>query len=296
MIHEGQLHLHVDLPADHGCAETKTHYAWATSSNMDTTNIRAIWPTRGPYEIPALKGTDFWPTMLAAWHLPKQRDKAADEGGALHFYLDDYRFERVWRHPDKTFARVQWVGAALTPDFSIYEGTPLPVQMWQIYRQRWMGAFWQFNGIEVIPAVRWAEPPTWDFVFEGLPEGGTYSIGELGPGSRRPQAMANAMAGFKVFLDRVKPCRLAVYGKLPEESHWLNLPPFEEFPTFWETRRIEREEASNVQQPEEEQQQEGSEEWQTTRTPIAQPALWDEQTEALGLPAPLVEDGVLPRA
>lgn len=236
MIDENQLSLHNGLPAFVGGGGTRTSYRWNKSGghqhNMDTLNLRAVWPSVGPYDMPPLEGTDYEPTMLAAWNLPAQRQRAADEDGALHFYIDDYRFESLWRNPDKYFPRIEEVGAAITPDYSIFSKSPFPTQIWQTYRQRWMGAFWQYNGVIVIPTVRWAEPNTYDFVFEGLPYGGTFSVAHFGPGSKEPGQIERFVDGLQEMLKRLAPSKLLVYGKLPAECGWLNLPPVKEYPQW----------------------------------------------------------------
>lgn len=246
-----QLTLFQDVPQDVGLYGTRTSYRWTKGrpANLDSCNLRVIWPSEGPYHMPIIMPTEFVPTCLGTWNNPNGKGgwkNAADNGGAMHFFLDDYRFEGIWRSPEKTLDKVLYVGAALTPDFSIYQHTPRPVQMWQIYRQRWMGAWWQFNGISVIPAVRWGEEGTWDFVFEGLPRESTIALGELGPGSKDPAAVREDLVGFKEMLKRLRPTRLLVYGKLHPETHWLNLPEVIEYPTFWEARRQDKEETEAV--------------------------------------------------
>jgi hypothetical protein len=243
VIDENQLSLHTNVPAFVGGGGTRTSYRWGSNGNhqhnLDTLNLRAIWPSVGQYDIPPLEGTDFEPSMLAAWNLPAQRQRAAEEEGAIHFYLDDYRFESLWRNPDKYFPRIQHVGAAITPDYSIFSRAPFATQIWQVYRQRWMGAFWQFNGITVIPSVRWAEKNTYDFVFEGLPYGGVFAISHFGPGSKEPGQIERLIDGLQEMMKRLAPSKLLVYGKLPPECGWLNLPPVKEYP-LWRDVPAER--------------------------------------------------------
>lgn len=257
MIDANQLSLHNGIPALVGGGGTRTSYRWSNDGrhqhNLDTLNLRAVWPSVGPYDMPPLEGTDFVPTMLAAWNLPSQRERAKFEDGALHFYLDDYRFESIWRNPDKYFPRVEDVGAAISPDFSIFNRAPFPTQIWQCYRQRWIGAFWQYNGVTVIPSVRWAEPNTYDFVFEGLPYGGVFCISHFGPGSREPGMIDQLVDGLKEMMRRLAPSQLLVYGKLPVECGWLNLPPVKEYP-LWRDVPAERgvpKKKSTQEEPEE---------------------------------------------
>jgi Domain of unknown function (DUF4417) len=43
---------------------------------------------------------------------------------AVHFFLDNYRFETVWTRPKRGLSRIRSVGAALAPDFSLWRDMP----------------------------------------------------------------------------------------------------------------------------------------------------------------------------
>lgn len=238
VVDNNQLPLHETLPALEGLYGTRTSHRWKNApGQLDLCNLRCIFPSVGPYDIPPLAPTDFVPEVLGAFHLPNQRKEAAEKGGAIHFFIDDYRFERVWKNPDKHLEWLDYVGAAVTPDFSIFTDTPLPTQIWQVYRNRWMGAWWQYNGITVIPAVRWAEPNTYDFSFEGLPHDSVVAVGV--PGTDAPEYRDTFRAGLAEMAKRLTPSMILTYGKLPKYCEWLNLPPVREYPTFWQGRMVE---------------------------------------------------------
>ena len=71
----------------------------------------------------------------------------------VHFYLDDYQFERVWNNPDIYLSVLQRFKAVLTPDFSMYTDFPKAVSIFNHYRKQWCGAYWQENDINVIPSI-----------------------------------------------------------------------------------------------------------------------------------------------
>ena len=167
--------------------------------------------------------------------MPRQRDYAAAVSGALHFFLDDYRFETAWSSPERLLPRVQAVGAALTPDFSIWTDMPRAAQIWNIYRSRWCGAYWQSNGIEVIPTACWGTPDTYDFCFDGIPDFATVAISSMGIGADK-QAQRLFRDGVIELLARKKPRRLLAYGRL-KYCDDLDLPDVKEYPTFWDRRR-----------------------------------------------------------
>ena len=55
----------------------------------------------------------------------------------VHFFLYDYRFERVWKNPDNDMEKLSRYRAVLSPDFSMYlEMAPVM----QLYKQIMVGA------------------------------------------------------------------------------------------------------------------------------------------------------------
>ncbi|GAA1564152.1 hypothetical protein GCM10009678_54060 [Actinomadura kijaniata] len=64
----------------------------------------------------------------------------------------------MWNKPERALTRLARVGAALTPDFSLWRDVPLVMQLWQVYRARWCGAWLLHHGIQIIPTVSWAGP------------------------------------------------------------------------------------------------------------------------------------------
>ncbi|MFC8531919.1 DUF4417 domain-containing protein [Nocardia sp. NPDC057227] len=214
---------------------TKSSHRWQSKpGRMDSLNLRFVWPTDSRWGIPTLQPCGFEPESLAAWHDPSARVMAAGTG-ALHFFLDDYRFERTWTSPEAATTRVAEVGAALTPDFSLWRNMPLAAQVWQVYRSRWVGAWWQHCGLKVIPTVSWAGPETFDFAFDGLPAGATLAVGTVG--LRDPEAKTLFRAGVAELLTRCTPSLLLVYGRLPAECDDLDLPRVRGYPTWWQTRK-----------------------------------------------------------
>jgi hypothetical protein len=215
---------------------TRTSDNWNEQpGKFDVLNLRMTFPSSNYNDIPDLKATEFVPKNLAAWNMPRHRDYAAISGGALHFFLDDYRFETAWASPERLLPRVTAVGAALTPDFSLWRGMPRAAQVWNVYRSRWCGAYWQANGVEVIPTACWGTEDTFDFCFDGIPVGSHVAISSIG-------IRANEMdrhlfrSGVEQLIRRTDPKLLLCYGQL-RFCDGIDLPEVKEYPTFWDRRR-----------------------------------------------------------
>ncbi|QGJ88756.1 hypothetical protein SEA_YECEY3_1 [Mycobacterium phage Yecey3] len=221
---------------------TRSSVNWDTQpGKFDVLNLRLRFESTSAWEIPDLAPTDFVPANLAAWNMPRHREYAALSGGALHFFLDDYRFETLWSSPERLFDRVKAVGAALTPDFSLWTDMPKAAQVWNVYRSRWIGAYWQSQGIEVIPTACWATPDTFDFCFDGIPENATVAISSMGIQSKKVE-QALFRAGVEELINRKQPRLLLAYGRL-RYCEELDLPEVREYPTFWDRRRKQVSEA-----------------------------------------------------
>lgn len=90
--------------------------------------------------------------------------------------MDDERFEPVWNTPEKGLSHVKGMGVAHTPDFSVYPEMPLSLQLFNVYRNRWCGAFWQLRGVRVIPSVGWSDESSHSFCFLGVEQGSPVAV------------------------------------------------------------------------------------------------------------------------
>ena len=214
-----------------GIYGTRSTFRWnAPPGKLDPLNLRSIFKSENQWDIPDLQPCDFVPASLAAWNHPKSCESAANTG-AIHFFLDDYRFERVWWKPEAVLPRLQEVGTALTPDFSIWRDMPMATQLWQVYRSRWCGAYWQSHGLRVIPTATWAGPSTYEFAFTTLPKRSVVAVSALGVRDREARALFQA--GLEALIEICTPSLLLSYGKLPVECS----SPVREYPKFWDVRR-----------------------------------------------------------
>lgn len=162
----------------------------------------------GYYQIPALRAVDHKPSHLLGFNYMLNTD---DPGAGIHFYVDDYQFERIWQRPEVYIDRLRYFDCALTPDFSLYLDMPIAMKIWNIYRSRLIGQMCQDSGIVVIPTVSWAEPDTFKFCFDGLPANATLSVSTIGV-KLSDDAMTIWREGMDEMIKRLQPKRLIVYG------------------------------------------------------------------------------------
>lgn len=186
------------------------YYGQERERTADAYNLWDFDPTRtaGPYEIPTLEPCDYVPDDLIGFNYVLNTTKR-DAG--VHFFLDDYQFERVWNRPREYLYKLAEFECVLTPDFSLYLDMPMAMKIWNVYRSRLIGQMLQNIGVKVIPTLQWAEPATYDFVFDGLPSGGTVATSTVGV-MRDQDALDLWRVGMEEALSRVKPQTVICYG------------------------------------------------------------------------------------
>ncbi len=164
--------------------------------------------TSGKLDMPTIDPCDFVPTRLLQFNYAKT---IPESDYTIHFFIDDYQFERLWNKPEKYLSLLQSFEAVLTPDFSLYMDMPLPMQQWNEYRRRALGNYWQRNGINVIPTLSWSDERSYSFCFTGLPKRSTLATSTVGVKSSK-DALAVWKAGMTEAMRRLKPKRLLLYG------------------------------------------------------------------------------------
>lgn len=185
----------------YGAERLRTDHAY----NLDLCNRNNC---AGKYDMPILKPCDFVPHKLIAFNYCKS---AKEYDAGIHFFIDDYQFERLWNKPLEYIDLLKKFDCVLTPDFSLYMDMALPVQIWNEYRRRALGNIWQKAGLKVIPTLSWTNKESYGFCFEGLPHDGTVAVSSVGIHGNA-QAQNTWRNGIKEALRIVKPKTLLLYG------------------------------------------------------------------------------------
>jgi len=100
-----------------------------------------IWPSDNDYDIPLLrrdKQADALDLPFVGWGTVK---RTAHMPGTWHFYVDDYRFNHLWKDP----SAVMNSGCmnVIEPNFSVNEIMPFALAAHRIYQKRWLARLWQ---------------------------------------------------------------------------------------------------------------------------------------------------------
>lgn len=184
-----------------------------------------VFPGVGPYNIPKLDPV--YDVPEAKWIGYSQAKRADPKGKAVHFFEDDYRFERLWRNWKFYGEKLAKFDAVMTPDFSMYTDWPRAICIYNHYRRHFIGAYLQALGVTVIPTISWIDKASFDWCFDGDPVGGIVAVSSVGTqASKKTKALF--LDGWHEMLSRLHPCKVLFYGRVPEEctGNIVRIKPF----------------------------------------------------------------------
>ena len=153
----------------------------------------------------------------------------------VHFFLPDYRFQQVWNHPENYVECFRQYKGICSPDFSCYIGMPKAMQIFNVYRMSFLSAYFEQNGIKVLPSVTWGEENTYSWVFDWVPKGSAIVVSTVGC-IQNKKATVEFLKGYEKMLEVVDPYQVIVYGKVPQELAVMT-PNYYRHPDLMEVRK-----------------------------------------------------------
>lgn len=177
--------------------------------------VRNGFATAGKLDIPVVKrqAINLNDLQLIAYSDTRSVDNKINRRKGVHFFVDDYRFEGIYRNPQRSLRKLSQYNFLLTPDFSTYADMHLWRQLESVAKNRWIGAYWQGNGLMVIPTVSWSTSRSFDFCFDGVEQNSIVAISTLGCKRSKLQFMR----GYNAMLDRLNPETIICFGdQFPE--------------------------------------------------------------------------------
>ncbi|PLS26024.1 DUF4417 domain-containing protein [Bifidobacterium parmae] len=173
----------------------------------------------GDWGIPVLGPCRRVPDDLIGFNYARSEERADRTGAGVHFFVDDYQFERVWRHPERYVRVLSRFQCVLTPDFSLYRDMPLAQQLHNVYRSRLIGAYWQRHGLNVIPTLQWSTAESHSFAFDGLPRRSVVAVSTVGVLADH-EASRLWTLGMREALRRLEPRLVLLYGRPMRDFDW----------------------------------------------------------------------------
>ena len=174
-----------------------------------------IFEVYGQYDIPIIEPVRInkCPEMIGFNYARSAKDKS---NKGVHFFLDDYQFQRLWLRPYDYSNLLRQFEVVFSPDFSLYADFPKAMQIYNHYRKHWLAAYWQSQGITVIPTICWSDEESFDWCFDGEPYGGAVAVSSVGTQANKATKLA-FIKGYNEMIARLQPETIIFYGNVPDE-------------------------------------------------------------------------------
>lgn len=195
---------------------------------------RMLFDGAGAYGMPELEPTRFDGAEFIGFNYARNAKNSEDK--AIHFFLDDYQFNRVWVDPDKYIQMLQRFKYVLTPDFSLYTDFPKALQLYNQYRKHWLGAYWQMHGINVISTIGWSDRESFDWCFDGEPTQSVVAVSSVGTQNSKERKQL-FLDGYMEMVKRLEPTQIIFYGNVPDECKG-NIVHIKQFSEKWHEAEV----------------------------------------------------------
>ena len=163
----------ISIEADNGPESSYSIHRYR-KEHCNNLNICLSIPSSGIYQMPELVPfTGNIPSRLIPFHIAMSD---TDYNAGVHFYEDDYLFERIWTSPEKYVQKLSRFSCVIGPDFSQYANMSYPMRLWNCYRNRVISSYLQANGVNLISNVTWSLPDSYDYSFSGIPQNSVIAI------------------------------------------------------------------------------------------------------------------------
>lgn len=179
-------------------------------SRLDKLFLRNEFSVQGKWNMPIVKKQELSleNINLVAYNDVRSNDNEANKARGVHFFIDDYRFKGIYERPQNSLKRLSQYAFLCTPDWSLYKEMPRWRQMESVAKNRWCGAFWQSEGLKVVPTVSWSDALSYEFCFDGIEKNSIVAVGMIGC----RKSKLDFLRGYEEMLTRIEPQAVICFG------------------------------------------------------------------------------------
>ncbi|MDO4177599.1 MAG: DUF4417 domain-containing protein [Phascolarctobacterium sp.] len=138
----------------------------------------------------------------------KTNDTEENKQKGVHHYVDDYRFNSLYDHPEKSLKRYSQYKFLILPEYSTFADMDLWRQIESTGKNRWVGAYWQSHGLLVVPAICWSTPRSYEFCFDAVERGSVVAVGMIECKKQKKLFLY----GYDAMLERINPSAIIILG------------------------------------------------------------------------------------
>ena len=162
--------------------------------------------------------------MLSEKRSPEEKQKTG-----IHFFRDDYKFERIWNTPEKYIEKLAEYACVLSPDFSPYGDMPMATQIFNHYRKHWVAVYMQECGLTVIPTIRAStDERSFDWYLDGEPKHSIVAISTMWV-KENSENFPIWEREYQTMVDILCPQKIFIYGDIPNNVTHKNVKRIESF-------------------------------------------------------------------
>lgn len=189
--------------------------------------------TIGEYDIPKIKKCEDIPVERII-PITQIRDVKPFEGTVGCFYVDDFQMERFWQSPARYVPYLRGLYAVIGTDFSIYSDMPRALAIFNCYRNFWLTAYWQNEGIGVIPNITWPVGRLETVYFEAIQKQEIIAVSNVG---LNKEEMSIFETELQEVIAQKEPKQVLLYGKKTTMENEI----IKHFPSFSPKERMKNE-------------------------------------------------------
>lgn len=171
----------------------------------------------GRYDFPVVRACRAVPNKLTPFNYALT---SRERVGWLHFFVDDYQFERLWNNPMKYLPIIKRFDGVIAPDFSMFSQMPIAQQIYNCWRNRVIAAWLQREGVEVIPTIEWSDRASLEWCLDGLPLNSTLAVQTNGC-FVSTRSKANFIRGMDHIYNKLSPTAILIYGRGREFKNYF---------------------------------------------------------------------------
>ncbi len=199
---------------------------------QDPRFLRNDFESQGVWGMPIIKKCEIDAStlnLIASDHVCSKAN-SIEKAKTVHFFVDDIKLERYYNQPFRYSRRLAQYASLLTPDFSLYTDLPLAIQIYNTFKSRYCGAYWQYCDLQVIPTISWSTPISYDFCFDGIERESVVAISTLGVHNEKNLFLG----GYFEMIKRINPKQVLCFGALFPEMGDETIS----FPYYLTSRRL----------------------------------------------------------
>lgn len=125
------------------------------------------------------------------------------ENCLISTFVNDYLLERFWSNPWRYIDKFCLSSGIMSPDYSLLVDMPKPLQMFNVYKNRYVGFEWQRAGLNVIPTISWSDKKSFEFCFEGIEKGSIVAVSNIGCLTEKQKDFFDA--GYYEMINKIQP-------------------------------------------------------------------------------------------